>query len=188
MCHGTPRFVFGKIQHDEVLIVARQEKSWRCDLPVGHSLSVLPFVLERDDGQGHRHIQAVLHQQLAKYSPHLLEPQRHFASALIAGICDDDKVLGVDLGPRRLGCIARSAEEQEKPANQKWVQSREHERSAQPFELLMNADHGVCRPTPDCGISKCYHALEAVGTGLCSARRRVHRTSMVNSEAGVIRL
>src|SRR2546426_12668112 len=31
------------------------------------------------------------HQQLAKYSPHLLEPQRHFASALIAGICDEDR-------------------------------------------------------------------------------------------------
>ncbi len=65
-------------------------------------LVIVLVVLEGDDRQRQRLVEALLHQQDSEDGPHLLEAQGDFFAFFLSRVGDDGEVRGVDLKPRRL--------------------------------------------------------------------------------------
>src|SRR5580698_2169673 len=101
---GAPGFLLGQIEHDEVLVFARQEKAgniYRLTLVQRRRLVIVLVVLESDNRQRQRLVKALLHQQDSEDRPHLLEAHGNFFAFSISRVGDDGEVRGVDLKPRR---------------------------------------------------------------------------------------
>ena len=101
--HRAPGFFFEQVQNDEVLVIAGQEKPGHADwltLMQRRTLVVRLVVLEGENGQRHRLVEPIFHQQRGKDRTHLLEAKRNFFAFFLAGIGNDSEVRGVNLEPR----------------------------------------------------------------------------------------
>ena len=99
---GAPGIFLRYVQHDELVILAGNEKSWLGDgtalLQWGH-LQILLFIVKGEDREWDGHRELLAHQKLSKDGAHLLEAQRDLAALLVARVADHHEVLRTKLLP-----------------------------------------------------------------------------------------
>ena len=115
MGDGAPWFRLEEIQDDEILVFAGKKKSGSIDrlaLAQGRGLVVILVVLEGENGERKRIVEAVFGQQRAENGSHLLEAQGDLFTFFFICVGDDGEVRGVDFKPRRwLGCSGGGGEQ-----------------------------------------------------------------------------
>src|SRR5215469_3015843 len=69
-------------------------------------LVIRPVILESENSERTRLVQAIFAQEISEYGAHLLEAQGDLAALLFAGVGDDGVVRGVNFKPRRLSRVS----------------------------------------------------------------------------------
>src|SRR5215510_5130027 len=110
MGNGPPRVLLRDVQHDELMIFARNEESGLGNgAPIaqrGH-FQILLLIIDGKDRERHGHDQLPAHEKLAEYGTHLLEPKHDLPPLFIAGVADDCEMLRAKLLPFRLSSWQR---------------------------------------------------------------------------------